>query len=539
MFGQSNENSWKEKYLEALEELESKEQSWLGAEELLRRSVARVAIAASGVDQRMDAPLKLIRSSVNSKLNAKRLESGLEDLANSLRRMEAAPKPSEGTSRPEESTQESAELESKGRAAKPADDESNSEDVVKRVSELARALPVAANEAEQVVARIQSVNPVTLERVLDELRQGLTPLLTRLSAAQAQEPREPTDDLSLVPLLVSFIDRVAISPEMSKAAASVRSQLESGVCAQDWGDVLEELADVVAGGLGAIRAEKQELEDLFEQIAQQLAHLESFVDSSRSNLQASRDSGAELEEAVTARVTDIREEVDRASDVKALRDRIQRSLSGISEQIGSFRDREEARLEDANAQNDDLAQRIGDLEFETSALRERCKQQQTQLMLDPLTQVHSRFAYDHRIAEEHRRWQRYQRPSSYAIWDVDHFKSVNDTYGHKAGDRALCKLAQFVRANIREGDFLARVGGEEFVIVMPGLASKRAAEVIEKLRRRIEIAGFNYGGKRVPITVSFGITQFRDDDDSNSIFERADQALYRAKSEGRNRCVTV
>ncbi len=158
-------------------------------------------------------------------------------------------------------------------------------------------------------------------------------------------------------------------------------------------------------------------------------------------------------------------------------------------------------------------------------------------MLDPLTQVHSRYAYNHRIDEEFARWLRYGHPLSFAIWDVDRFKNINDTFGHKAGDRALTKLAQLVRSNLRDSDFLARVGGEEFVVLMPGLGADQASKAIEKLITTIEAAGFNYRGKRVPITISSGLTEFRSGDKPDIVYGRADGALYDAKSGGRNRMV--
>ena len=158
-------------------------------------------------------------------------------------------------------------------------------------------------------------------------------------------------------------------------------------------------------------------------------------------------------------------------------------------------------------------------------------------MLDPLTQVHSRYAYDHRIDEEFGRWLRYDLPLSFAIWDVDHFKRVNDTYGHKAGDRALTKLAQLVRSKLRDSDFLARIGGEEFVVLMPGLAVEQASIAVTKLITTVEAAGFNYRGERVPITISSGVTEFRPGDEPDVVYGRADRALYDAKTAGRNRMI--
>ena len=116
-------------------------------------------------------------------------------------------------------------------------------------------------------------------------------------------------------------------------------------------------------------------------------------------------------------------------------------------------------------------------------------------------------------------------------------KKVNDSYGHKAGDRALTKLAQLVRSNLRDSDFLARIGGEEFVVLMPGLGVEQASKAITKLLTTVEAAGFNHQGKRVPITISSGVTEFRSGDQPDIVYGRADRALYEAKSSGRNRMV--
>ena len=88
-------------------------------------------------------------------------------------------------------------------------------------------------------------------------------------------------------------------------------------------------------------------------------------------------------------------------------------------------------------------------------------------MIDSLTGVHSRYAYERRLAEEFQRWQRHSQPLSFSIWDIDLFKRVNDSYGHEAGDRLLRGVADLFGRNKRAEDFLARIGGEEFVLLLP------------------------------------------------------------------------
>jgi diguanylate cyclase len=160
-------------------------------------------------------------------------------------------------------------------------------------------------------------------------------------------------------------------------------------------------------------------------------------------------------------------------------------------------------------------------------------------MTDSLTNTHSRYAYQRRLDEEVQRWQRHSQPLSFSIWDIDFFKRVNDTYGHDAGDRLLRGVADLFDRNKRAEDFLARLGGEEFVLLLPMTSLEAAKNVAEKLRAAVAHAAFHHHGKAVPVTISCGLTEFRAGDTPAVVYERADRALYEAKAAGRNRCVAA
>jgi two-component system, cell cycle response regulator len=123
------------------------------------------------------------------------------------------------------------------------------------------------------------------------------------------------------------------------------------------------------------------------------------------------------------------------------------------------------------------------------------------------------------------------------IFDIDHFKSVNDTYGHDCGDEVLKGFADRLRGVIRGGDLLCRLGGEEFVIVMPNSSVEVATKVAERTRSAIQEEPFVIDNARrtIPITVSIGVAGRGADNDADSLYRRADRALYRSKAEGRNR----
>jgi diguanylate cyclase len=151
-----------------------------------------------------------------------------------------------------------------------------------------------------------------------------------------------------------------------------------------------------------------------------------------------------------------------------------------------------------------------------------------------LTGVHSRLAYNEQIIRELSRWDRYGTPFSYAILDIDHFKQVNDKYGHNAGDKALRLIAQLMQKQIRKSDTLFRIGGEEFVLLLTNTSLAKAEPLITKLRHGVAESGFHFKQERVELTLSAGITEATAEDSIQSIYERADAALYKAKDAGRN-----
>ncbi len=151
---------------------------------------------------------------------------------------------------------------------------------------------------------------------------------------------------------------------------------------------------------------------------------------------------------------------------------------------------------------------------------------------DSLTRVYNRHKAQLLLEQEYRRAQRYARPLTLILFDVDDFKRVNDTLGHSTGDEALTRIAEVVRPLIRDTDFFARWGGEEFLIICPETDIRGASEIAERVRVAIESAQI-IDGKR--ITVSLGVAGFRPEDSLEKIINRADRALYLSKDKGKNR----
>jgi diguanylate cyclase (GGDEF)-like protein len=153
---------------------------------------------------------------------------------------------------------------------------------------------------------------------------------------------------------------------------------------------------------------------------------------------------------------------------------------------------------------------------------------------DNLTGIYNRHYFETILIRELDRSNRYGVSLSLIMFDVDHFKSINDTYGHDVGDSVLRKLTSVVKHAIRESDYFVRWGGEEFIILCPEITHEQGRVVAEKVRHVISETTFDTVGK---ITASFGATSYKKSERSESFLKRADELLYRAKDSGRNQVV--
>ncbi|MET1076654.1 MAG: diguanylate cyclase [Pseudomonas sp.] len=154
---------------------------------------------------------------------------------------------------------------------------------------------------------------------------------------------------------------------------------------------------------------------------------------------------------------------------------------------------------------------------------------------DRLTGLSNRGYWEECLKHEYARHRRYQSSAALVMFDIDHFKKVNDTYGHPAGDQVIQACAEVVREQVRDTDYAGRYGGEEFVILLPDIDSAGAGLFAERLRKRIEALLVTYEGQTIPFTVSLGVADLSlPTEQYQQLIERADQALYASKKGGRN-----
>jgi len=162
------------------------------------------------------------------------------------------------------------------------------------------------------------------------------------------------------------------------------------------------------------------------------------------------------------------------------------------------------------------------------------KQLEELSITDPLTRAYNRLRFMTALEAEIRRSKRYVSSFSLVMLDIDHFKSINDDYGHDIGDQILISITELIQGQIRDTDLLSRWGGEEFMLLMTHTDGATAVEAADRIRRSLEAFPFQHVGKA---TASFGVTEYRPAEGSDTVLKRVDEALYRAKHQGRNRVV--
>lgn len=289
--------------------------------------------------------------------------------------------------------------------------------------------------------------------------------------------------------------------------------------------------------IARIERERFELEDFVQQMTARLNEIEENLAGDITERDVSQEDTTNLNLVVTGEVEQIRLDVQQASDLAMLRKELSTRLDTISAHVREFRVREATRTRSYRERTQRMRSRIATLERESRLLQENLQQEQQHALIDALTSIPNRAAYDIRIEQEFKRWKRFGRPVSILAWDIDRFKSINDAYGHKAGDKVLHAIGQQLRRHVRNTDFVGRYGGEEFVMLLVGSSPEEAKAVAEKVRAEIANLGFHFHEQPVKVTVSCGIAGFAAEDGPDSVFDRADKALYKAKKAGRNCCV--
>jgi diguanylate cyclase len=540
--GTQEAEQWKKKYFTQLEESERKEKQWHDADELLRKTISRLTLAADGLDSTLDQQLLDLRNAIRDRSTTLKLSSLVDDMSRTLGRLDK--ERAEGEQGPGGnplldllealSLPKGTGRQTKALKKRLGEDSTDDRAAIQSFAELiSTAIELSSDDTGQTES--QGARAGLFQRIFGVAESSAdSPAADRKTTPQEPVLYQTTDSVREV--LMRLLECLSLPEELVDRVQDIRTGIEAIREGESWDGVLEQIADLIQVIRTRTLQEKQGIEEFLVQLGERFQQVNRQLQGSEKYFDDVHQAGEQLDSDVKAGISVIGESVRDATDFSQLKLDVQTHVDAVLVHLATHREAENERYEDAKVQIASMSDRLRDLEDETAELRSRIKQERNQAMVDPLTGIPNRLAYEERLEQEVARWKRFATPLVLVMWDVDLFKKINDSFGHRAGDKVLRTIARTLEGGIRETDFMARYGGEEFVQLMTGSSLEECLPVAEKLREAIKNTGFHFRDQSVTITASCGLAEFRDGDSVEQWFERADKALYKAKQEGRNRC---
>lgn len=333
-------------------------------------------------------------------------------------------------------------------------------------------------------------------------------------------------------VLSGLISKLTLPNPEQPRALRLLNKTKAGLSWYELVPALEILSDLVISALGT---EQEEFDAFLKSLNERLNQLQVWIGQGEQLEQKFSDASKDFDEKMRGHLDGLKN-VLATGNTQELKGSVSSQLDEVFATLDGFkldqRGREIAFQQHIKA----LSQKIKDMDGELKHTKDQLNKSQMKAMMDSLTQLPNRGAYDMNIQKEYERFRRYGGDLSLIVCDVDKFKKINDNYGHQAGDKVLQLISRQVKKGTRDTDLIARYGGEEFVVILPETNSEQAMLVGEKIRQQVSNSPFHFKGERVQITVSCGIGVFEKGFRPEQVFDAADAALYKAKENGRNQC---
>ena len=388
---------------------------------------------------------------------------------------------------------------------------------------------------------IEIAQKASVADILEDLAADLADYVNVQANVQGGVTVEADDSADISDKIVGVVSVLLESMDLVDvdAAEKVEVMRQLGEAGNDTDKLvhgIQRVAGMVNRNIQLLHADKQDLNAFIGTISRQLVDIEAYVRQTQDRHEASVREAGKLHQSLDSSMAHIETEVSDADDIDVLKENVQSHLSHLRENVESHK--AQTREMEAGAREDyaDMMAELAKSREQTEALKKELEASRQAMLRDTLTGLPNRMAYNERITVEEARYKRSGEPLCLAMWDIDHFKQINDTFGHDAGDKVLKLFSKIIVGRVRKVDMFARLGGEEFVLVMPNTPVDMALALNDKLRESLQAYKFHYEGRDCPVTASVGIAAFADGLDHETVLKQADLALYRSKHGGRNRC---
>ena len=362
---------------------------------------------------------------------------------------------------------------------------------------------------------------------------SLTSVLKKTSKKYLIEKQELVFELPVI-----ILNKFKFSKDYQKRSKILHDKCKKIQSITDLNVCLQDIYKLFYNVYQDTYSDKEELENFLFNIGAQVSRigdsLQTVAEEQAHDLKTQDELNLKMNDAVCL----INKNIMSGNDLVSLKNTVKVQLDTLQNIVEEERKIVKAQEVRVNKSVKALASRVNELKLEAQELRNKVQREKEQALRDPLTGLYNRQAYNEKISEIISATEEYDNNLTLLIWDIDRFKKFNDHYGHVVGDKALKTVAEKFNTSLKDEFFLARYGGEEFAMLLPGMSLEDSKEYADLIRKEVSNIAFMVKGKKVKITVSCGISTLQANDSAQSIFERADKALYTAKENGRN-CVNV
>jgi diguanylate cyclase (GGDEF)-like protein len=403
---------------------------------------------------------------------------------------------------------------------------------------------IDAGEVLQGTSGIPDNSRRQLRMVVNKLKSGtvsiyseLQPLILQLlelysTLKNSNSSVTSSESAMITKLLIDNLESLAnnelLVPTLDKRLIEIRGCKEGkdklNLCIKTFSDVIEMFGEEFKQTQTLVLNINSALEEVQQVLVDSLANSKHYdIELAKVNVQ------------IEKQISDLSAKSGETNNIAQLRSLIDRKLTSITDSIKQKENLEQQRANELNSTLTEMDSKLSKMEERTSFYRNKWLKEKSRSQTDALTGLPNRGAYDKRFNEELHRWSRNPKPLCLAVIDIDHFKKINDKYGHSVGDKTLQIVAKTLRKYFRVTDYVSRYGGEEFACILVETDIKEVMQPLEKVRKAIEAIPFAIKKDRLNITISIGVTMLYETDNSETVFDRADKALYEAKQTGRNK----
>ncbi len=419
------------------------------------------------------------------------------------------------------------------------DQDIDNEEMCEKTSEVYKSLISLINNTQELFQKNDAFEPIkNMAREVTNVEDSNHVLISFVNVLNKVSKKYVVEKQELVySLPLQILEKFKFSKKYQGRSKKLENKCKAVHSTNDLNACLQAIYELFYSVYQDTYADKEELENFLFNIGAQVGRigdtLQTVAEEQESDLQTQGELNNKMNDAVSL----ISKNIMSGNDLESLKNTVKVQLDTLQNIVDEERKMVKAQEARVNNNMKALAKRVNELKIETQELKDKVQCEKEQALRDPLTGLYNRQAYNEKLSEI-LSTNKDGSNLSLLIWDIDNFKKFNDQYGHVVGDKVLKTVAGKLNSSLKDNYFLARFGGEEFAMLLPGTSLEQSKEFAEFVRNEVCNITFMLKGKKVKITISCGISTLQENDSSQSIFERADKALYVAKESGRN-CVHV